>query len=436
MSVTALAYLGLYFGLLVKALMSRPIFGLYAYLLAFYANPISRWWGQSIPDLRWSFLAAVLTLLLIFAKPPKDGINWLKFKESKLFLAFLIFLFVQYLWVLSPNIHSIYVSLVVKYLILIFLLQNCIKTKQDIIGFIVANLIGCLYFSYLAQSYGGGRLEGIGGPGVESANGLGQHLAIALIFISYLVFVKLGKWKMALLLAIIVVLNTLMMTESRGSLLSLAGVGVVSIFFIPKQHKKLFLTMLCLGAAAFLLLMGSQLIERFKNMQKDDAGQIQDKSAASRLVIIEAQYQMFKQQPFLGQGHRTTLLLSPLYLPEEYRTSSSKSSSGVSRRASHNFIMGILVDHGIVGLTIYLIIVYLCLKRLFYVNKLGKDPTLSKELTEYKVILTGCCLALLCYMLAGLFSNNKIYEIAIWLFALIPLIHHQIESKRKVEHVD
>lgn len=424
MSLTAIAFLAAYFGCLFRAFSKDPKWGLYAYLLAFYAHPVGRWWGQSLPDLRWSFLAALVTLVAVFFSKKKG--RWLSSKESKYYLVFLLYLLVQYLWVLNSTFHTIFVLLVVKYFILILLIQQCIKTKEDVIGFIICNAIGALYFGYLGYSYGGGRLEGVGGPGVESANGLGQHLAILLIMSSYLLLIKIGKIKYLLLFAVLVILNTIMLTESRGALLSLVLTGVVAIFFVPPSVKKIFFSLAILGAVAFSLLMGPQIVERFRSTQQNSFGEIQDKSAASRLVIIKAQYEIFKEKPFLGQGHRTTLVLSPLYIPEEYLTKVKSGEQAVQRRASHNFLMGMLTDHGIIGVILYALICLSLFKSLLKVRKVIKAE--AKVDNELLLIQAGLCLGFVCYLIAGMFSNNKIFEIAVWLIALIPIINRLLEQ--------
>ena len=172
------------------------------------------------------------------------------------------------------------------------------------------------------------------------------------------------------------------------------------------------------------MLLGPQIIERFKGVEKNASGEISDGSARSRLVIISSQYEMFKESPLFGQGHRTTLILSPYYISQEYLTSSSRSKDGLSRRASHNFIMGMLTDHGIIGVGIYLLIVITIARHLFELKKyiqIGYDQ-------ELIVIQTGLCLSFLCYLIAGLFSNNKIFEIAVWLIAIIPVVDHLIKQ--------
>ena len=57
MSKTALTWV---IGLVTGTVLSfrDPIFGLLAYLWEYYNHPPMRWWGDELPDLRWSLLVA------------------------------------------------------------------------------------------------------------------------------------------------------------------------------------------------------------------------------------------------------------------------------------------------------------------------------------------------------------------------------------------
>ena len=73
MALTALAFLMLFFTGLVLAFAVHPRFGLYTYLAVFYLHPPSRWWGDMLPDIRWSLVAALVTLLAIARLPKVIG---------------------------------------------------------------------------------------------------------------------------------------------------------------------------------------------------------------------------------------------------------------------------------------------------------------------------------------------------------------------------
>jgi hypothetical protein len=65
MSLTAIGFVLVFVAAIGLSLIRHPIYGLFAYMWAFYNNPVSRWWGQDLPDLRWSLSAAIVTLVSV-----------------------------------------------------------------------------------------------------------------------------------------------------------------------------------------------------------------------------------------------------------------------------------------------------------------------------------------------------------------------------------
>lgn len=425
MSLTAIFYLLVYFGGLLRALFGKPIFGLYAYLFAFYLHPPARWWGGDLPDIRWSLIAALVTFISIFIYSKGEKKIWLGFVENKYFTIFALYVVLQTFWAINPEIHKDYVFLVIKFLMLIFIMQNAIRTERDLIGVIVVNLLGVCYFAYLGLTeHSGGRLEGIGTVGMESANQLGQHMATVLIFSAYLLLCDFGKKKYLLVPLVLFALNGVLLTESRGVIIGMVCGGIAAFFVIPRTVKGQFKIYAVLAALAGTMLLGPQIIERFNEMRGESETGTQDTSAASRMVIIRAQAEMFSQSPLLGHGHRGTLLLSPEFIAEEYLTASG---GGGARRASHNFLFALLVDHGLIGAFFYLMVIYSCWKKVW---QLTRDEDNDDAVNRLVIILAGLGVALVALMAAGMGSNNKKLEIDIWLYALIPLVHYWVIHAR------
>ncbi len=421
MSLTALIYLALYAFGLFKTLFDRPIYGLYTYFFAFYAYAPGRWWGQDLPDLRWSLLAALVTMVALVIRSKEEKLVWFKFSENKIFLVFVLYVALQSFWALNFNVHKEYVILAIKFLCLFFIIQNCVKTDKDIVGFILINLVGSCYYSYLGMFvHTSGRLEGLGTPGMESANQLGQHMATVLIFSGYLLFCLRGaKWFIVAMLAVIL-LNGVFLTESRGVIIGLGGAAIFSLFLIPNFARRTFLTYALLAVFASSALVGPQLVERFKSMSGKTETEEVDKSASSRLVIVKAQLEMFLSSPIVGHGHRGTLLLSNIYIPEEYMTNLGE---GQTARASHNFIMSLLVDHGLIGFSLYIMLFFKVLSKGYYAAHLKVSSDDAKLLA---LVLTGLAVSLVCFYVAGLGSNNKKLEIDIWIYALAPLLFERL----------
>lgn len=429
MSIFALAFLGSYGFLLVKCFTSRPFFGLCAYLMAFYLNPPARWWSEYLPDLRWSFMAAALTLISIMIRD-KSVIRSFKFIETKVFTVFVVYVIFQSLWAVSKPVHMEWVSMSFNFLVLMVMIQGSIRDERDLLGFVFVNLIGCSYFGYLGMvRTSGGRLDGIGGPSISSSNQMSQHLAAMMFIGIYLVFVNFKKhiWYLLVAVLLFVVLKTIVMAGSRGTFLAIAATGFVGLLFVPRKDRFRMYVLAGICSLIAASLVGPYMIERFEGMGKNESGEISDESARSRIYIIEAQIEMVKAAPFLGHGHKGTLLLSPIYVPPEYRTAVADREETV--RASHNFLFSLLVDHGIVGASLYIFIILRCLFRLPAVVRMKIK---TEEAHTLQVVLIGLIMGLLCLMVAGMTSDHKNAETGIWFYALIPLCFSWLKEKNNV----
>jgi O-antigen ligase len=154
------------------------------------------------------------------------------------------------------------------------------------------------------------------------------------------------------------------------------------------------------------------IIDRFKAISPGEEGGVVEKSANSRVVIISAQFEMFKSHFILGGGHRTTLLLSPDYIPQEYLTKTA--IGGV--RGSHNLTMSIFTDHGIIGGLIFFSLVLGAIRQGV---KISKNLEIDKN---FRLISLGAAGALVGVMSSSQFANSKVMEITIWLIAFITII--------------
>ncbi len=422
MSVTAIAYLLIYFGGLLVALFGRPMIGLYTYLFAFYMYAPGRWWGEALPDLRWSLMAALVAFFALVISKKEKG--WVVTTEVKLFIAYVVWVWIQSGWALSAGAHADYTVKVTKFLVLMFLIQNTIKDEKGLLGFIVVNLLGCAYFGWLGYTqHQHGRFETVGTPGLDDGNLLSMHMVPMLICGSYILLSNIGKIKFLAIPPVVLVLNAVMLTQSRGGLAGLASAAVMSLYFIPTHARKTFITYATLAALGGLSLMGPELLDRVSQVTESEEIEEVDQSAYSRIVIIEGQWKMFQSNPILGSGHRGTLMLSPFYIDQQFMT---EVGEGESRRGSHNMIMSILVDQGLVGAFFYFGMIFIALKRFFAVKK----TICQWEDSNIGVYYIGFGLALISVQVMGLAANNIRLEIDIWLYAVLGLLYTWVQKHK------
>jgi O-antigen ligase len=424
-SITGLAFLAAFGGGLALALFRHPIFGLYVYMATFYAHPPSRWWGVGLPDLRWSLLAAAVTLIAMYRLPPdKDRQSWIGTTPAKLIIVFCAWVWIQNAWALESQDHLELSILFTKYIVLYFLIYRLVDSPQRVTWFLIAHLLGSIYFGWLAHGARfSGRLEGVGGPGIDEANALGMVMATAAV-IGATMMIAHSDWRRWLaILAMPLILNAMVLTGSRSAFLGLIAGGLAIWYLKPPQARAKFYFFAILGLIGAGSLAHEQFLGRMRTITAavEDPAEM-DTSAESRLVLIAAQWEMAKSHP-LGLGHRGTGTLAPLYLDAKYLAASRNDPSTMSR-TSHNTLMSVLVEQGVPGAIIFGALLIWMFRTARRIKRFGRDQASSPLLLP----AAGVAAALLVMQISGLFVDYLKAEVLIWFVALLASIESMLRS--------
>ncbi|MDB2373825.1 O-antigen ligase family protein [Psychrosphaera haliotis] len=407
MPITALGFLAV-FGIGCLATLKRPFVGLLLYFFVFYMHPPGKYWGSFLPEMRWTLIVAVVTLIstLIHEKNLK---HWLKPKETKWLFALFAYVCIQMTWVNYPSLQQVYLVLLFKLLVLYFLIITLVTNQKRLIALVVTNCLGAAYIGLNAlQTHQNGRFEAAGLPSIEDGNLLAIHL-IPVIMMSSVIILTNIKRRYLIFVPLALAANLFFMTGSRGGLVGIVAAGIFFIWYSPKEKKAQVLKWAAAALVLGSMLLGPLILERINTVINSDSNEEIDKSAYSRFVIIEAQWEMFKDHAVLGYGHRGTLTQSPYYLAAEYMT---KTDVG-GRRGSHNLTMTYLVDHGVIGSFFFLMLVITAIYKVRMTNNTFKNnPVVTLILLSLSSGLVGV-------MVSSQFSNSKVLEISIWLIALI-----------------
>lgn len=414
MPETSLAFflsylLGLFFALTV-----RPLYGLYTYIAVFYLDPPSRWWGEALPNVRWSLVAALVTAAAIafHSSSLRPGPPVFRSPIARILLLYTLWMWIQLLWVESPY-HLEGTILFTKYVVLFSLIYLLIDNKEKLLNFGLAHVLGCLFFGWLAyQAPPGGRLEGVGGPGVDNANTLAMHLGTGLMFASFLLLAFRGWKRWAVLISIPFIINGIFQTGTRGAIVGLAVGGIATVFLKPKRFNRIYYTLAALAVLGAVSFAGQAVYERLATLTAAVDEDVEwDSSATSRIAIVEAQIEMFKDHP-LGVGHEGTTYLSRSYIDEQWLATNS------GDRASHNTVMSVLVNQGIPGIVLLLILLF-HLRNVFRQLKEMDAQGLPDELGLARTMLAG---ALVTALASGMFAQYLIAEVQIWCLALVAVV--------------
>lgn len=417
MSISALVFIAIYAAGLILA-FRNPVFGLCSYMWAFYNHPPSRWWGSDLPNLRWSLLAAAVTIAayLIQRSTTKDAVS----PEARrpvsgglvVLSLFASWMWVQSLWAVGPDLHLEGCILFTKYVVLVFLIERLIVTDEALDLFAWTHVGGCFLWSWLAYTSGaGGRVELEVGPGVSDSNTLGFHLVTGLAF-SGIMLVALPQRRRFLSLGMIpFILNGVILTASRGAILAMAAGALGVLMFAPRRRRWMVYSGALLGVLLFLRLAGSELFwERMGTLRVEPSDQT-EASAASRVEIAQANWSMFLDHP-IGVGSQGNVVLSPTYIRPELLSQ--------GRRSAHNTFLAILIDEGAPGLFLFLVLLSWAAVKLFRLRRLDRDG-LAVNLGTYRAAVAG---SLLAYVIAGMFSNFVTAEVGVWLVALVSVLDH------------
>ncbi len=432
--LSATAFLLIFGAGLAAALFRHPVFGLYAYMAVFYVHPPSRWWAQSLPDLRWALLAAVVTLLalLIHRKKLSSGPTWITTPPAILLACYAAWLWIQNFWALDSTAHYEASVQFTKYLIAFYFIYRLIDSRERLRDFLMVHVAGCAYLGILAfysTNFSDGRVNGVGGPGIDDANSLAMFLGTGAIAGAALILSQTGWRRYFSVGAMAFIMNGVVLASSRGALLGLAAAGLVLVLLKSPGHRRLFWALAAVGVLAVGSLMDQRFIDRMFTITAavEHDNEI-DASAETRFVLYEAQVKMFMAYP-LGAGHKGTAVLSPLYMDEKWMTRDASGLPSSLARSSHNTFLTTLVEQGVPGSVLFLCLVGWVLGSLIRVRNWHQQAVEPAQVT----MVAALCAAIFLILVAGLTTDYLMAEIQFWLLAALAASFAALRVPTKVE---
>lgn len=407
MSETAAVWL-LIFGLGCAATLYRPLFGLLTYLYVYYTNPSLHWWGEELPPLRWSYYSAILTALSYLVHGPEDGgsrVKILAHPQAKWLLGLSALALVLTPHAVSPPVSMEYAVKLLKVAALYVLFAKILTTLLAYRRLLQVHVLGGFFWglaAYFDPEIEGGRLTNLGGPDSDDANTTAAHVLTILPFVGYYAMAGRGWERVLCVAAAPFLVNTLVMLNSRGSILALGVAGVAAILLGWRAHRGRTLLGVAAGIVALLVLSGPKFWERQATILEP-----QDKAALSRLDMWKAAVELMKDHP-LGAGGHGYDLLSPVYLPEE-----------VQRKGTlltvHNTYLMAGSEWGVPGLAFLLLYLLACVRELHRLRT-GAARTPIQERVQLEAL--AMTVAFVAYLTAGFFVNRFYAEATYWLGGL------------------
>lgn len=267
-----------------------------------------------------------------------------------------------------------------------------------------------IFILFFLGSYG--LLHGGRGPGgsVADENDLGLFLVTFLPFAFLLL--SQGKkivFKLLLLVIVLVVLAAVIATNSRGSLVGLAVMFSVYWWF----SRRKIIILLCV--ACFVLGVSNYGEDAYKK-KMSTITDTNESSAQERLLSWKAASSMFINSP-LGVGGNNFGRHFQEYQPEELQR-------GMWGRAAHSLWFTLIPETGVIGIVLYLSIIYFNLKNIIIIRKHRWPDENKDDRLFFETICITLLAAFFGFFAAASFLSVLYYPIFWYLTSLVICIRN------------
>lgn len=283
-----------------------------------------------------------------------------------------------------------------KIFLMYFVAAYLVRTTNQVwalflmIGLVLGYISYEINYLYLVNGYLGIERNGYGGL---DNNGAGLMLAMGAP-ICWFAFEGVQKWfRWAFLLLIPVIIHAVLMTYSRGAMLSLV-VTVPLLVLRSRMKKLLILGLVLFGVIALPLLAGKEIRARFFSIQEHEV----DASANSRRQSWLAAYRIARDHPVFGVGIRNANLFSYQY------------GADMEGRTIHSQYLQILADNGFIGLGLYLVVIssaWLSLRR----TRLQYRERMDGEAIRIRAMSAGLESTLMLFCFGAIFLSLEVFEL-------------------------
>jgi putative inorganic carbon (hco3(-)) transporter len=408
-SLTPLAWVLEYSLSIVLSFAVNPFFAALGYLLEYYRRPELQWWGKELPSFRWNLIISVAlgaafllrrTSLRQMKEVPNASLPWL--------IAFsAVMTLVTVTVAVNTGTSAAWAIQWVKMAVIFpLLVVGVVRTPLMFDVFIAAHLLGGLDWGWNAwvdPTRVHGRLLNIGSADSLNDNEASAHLLTILPFAILYVLAEKRWWLRAIALAALpFVVNTLILCNSRGAMVGVAGAMAAGFYLVGRGRRVRMITAGIATLAVGLYLADDTFLERQKTTTDP-----QDNSAQERLITWQGGARLVMARP-LGAGGRGFHLLSPQYIP------SVVEAHGGDPRAPHNTYVMVASEWGIAGLVCYL---GLYGSALLTTRRIKKRCTTPEDRYYYWRAM-ALQLALVAYMICSVFADRLYGEAGYWMIGL------------------
>lgn len=422
MPLTAIIFLILYFtGLLLT--LRHPYFGIATYIFEWHNHPPYMWWGSHLPDLRWSLLVSIVTLISLLINYKKlKPLRGAKYNLIWWLVAFTAWMyFISFFYAVDPQQSFKKVDVFYKMTIQVFLMMFLIRETKHFKFVIWMMLLGVANFGRIAYQRGSNRNIGVIAPNATEENAVSAHVAAMLPFYG-LYFLVGDKWEKILsIIAVPFCINLIILANSRAAFVAVLVIGLLALIWIKGRLRWRVLVALVGGVILILILANKQFWQRQQTIDKYQ----EEGSAMSRIYLWKGAIRMFKDHP-MGVGGGGYQALAMDYVPELAAIMEEKGSKTV-----HNTFFLVLVEWGFVGTILFIGFI----THIFIIlGRIRKDRAKAYGY-RYYVEAMAIQMGLIGILTAGIFHNRLYSEVVYW-FGAFAVALRNIQVNEIFENIE
>jgi hypothetical protein len=387
--------------------LAHPIYPFISYLIFYYMPPEKNWWGEHLPNLRWSLIASAVMLGSVLMK--SGSLERLKPTKNPALLWLLAFganIIVVTAWAENRARSWYWTVALLKIIVLYTLMPVVIRTPAQFDMFAAAHIGGASYWGWKAwdePKISAGRLKDVGGPDTQNENAAAAHVLTVLPFVAVYAFSVKRRWLQGLIaLSGAFIVNMLILCNSRGSIVALLAMCGAAVLLVGKGRRwRLIAVGLC-GVA----MLGYLANDRFIQRQQTTVA-AQDGSSQGRLEAWAAGLRFMRDHP-LGTGGRGFHILSAEYIPDIVEDHNGE------ERSVHDTYLQLSAEWGVQGLITwggFIATTLLMLRR-------SRKDTTNDENPWFFYRFFATELALIGTLIAGVFTSRLYGESLYWMCSL------------------
>ena len=324
-------------------------------------------------------------------------------RTKPLVAAFFAWLMLTYFLARNREVAEPYVVEDCKIFAMLAAASILIRTVRQVWILLVeaALTLGYIAFEVNSVYFSGGGIAIVrNGYGGLDNNGAGLMLAMGLPLCVAIWDGMASRWRWAVLALVPVIAHAVMMTYSRGAMLSLIVVSPLVLLRARRRVQILGFALL-FGALAVPTLAGPEIRRRFFTINEVE----KDESAQSRFGSWAAAWGIARDHPIFGVGVRNANLYSQQY------------GADMEGRTIHSQYLQIAADNGFVGLGLYLAIlasVFADTGRVRRQTRRRDDP----ESRRAYAVASGVETSLATFSFGGIFLSLETFELPYLLLLL------------------